>query len=39
MSGQDDVYATVGGIWVDLNSTLSCGGITTDCTNGSPVVT
>ena len=32
VGGQDDVYATVGGRWVDLNSTLSCGGITTNCT-------
>ena len=29
VGGQDDVHATVGGRWVDLNSTLSCGGITT----------
>ena len=26
-----DVYATVGGKWVDLNSTLTSGGITPDC--------
>ena len=28
----DDVYPTVGGKWVDLNSTLTSGGITPDCT-------
>ena len=27
----DDVHATVGGKWVDLNSTLASGGITPDC--------
>ena len=31
-SRQGDMHGTVGGRWVDLNSTLSCCGIKTECT-------